>query len=192
MKKVIFILVFFVGICFVHAGEGTFSLTLDAGLRNITGVKDADGKNIYEEVYGKNNLAYGIDFGYNFGKYFQVFLHGEYFSAKGELTFTKEDTTLTIIPLELGFRIKYMLGREMFYPYIGLGAGYYLYKEENVIGTLEEGKVGFFSEVGCNIYFIKYFFLDLKARYVILEIEGDEKTVDLGGLALMGGIGISF
>ena len=191
MKKVIFILVFFVGICVVHAGEGTYSLTIDAGLRNITGVKDQNFNNLYEEVYGKNNLIYALDVGYNFGKYFQVFLRGEYFSAKGELTFTKEETTLTIIPMEMGFRFKYMLGREMVYPYIGLGGGYYLCKEENVIGTVEEGKIGFFGEIGCNIYFVKSFFFDLKAKYSVIKIDGAE-TVDLGGLALMGGFGISF
>jgi hypothetical protein len=192
MKKLIFILVFLIGICSAYAGEKTYSLTLNAGLRNITGINDENGNNLYEEVYGKNNLIYGIDIGYNFGKFFQAFLHGEFFTAKGELSFSKEETTLTIIPLEIGARVKYMLGRQMFYPYFGVGAGYYLYKEENLIGTVDDGQFGFFTEGGINVYFLDYLFLDLKMKYIIFKVDGVNEKVDLGGLALMGGIGFSF
>lgn len=192
MKKVIFILIFLIVVCSAYAGEKAYSLTLNAGIRNITGVDDENGNNLYEEVYGKNNLIYGIDFGYNFGKYFQAFLHGEYFTVKGELTFTKEETTLTIIPIEMGARVKYMFGKQQFYPYFGVGAGYYLYKEENIIGTVDEGQFGFFTEGGIDIYFIDNFFLDLKAKYTIFKVDGADEKVDLGGLSLMGGIGISF
>lgn len=192
MKKVIFILVFFIGICSVYAGDSIYSLTLGAGLRNINGVEDEQGKNIFEEVYGTNNLTYSFDFGYKFAKYFQAFLHSEFFTAKGELTFTKEETTLTIIPVELGCRAMYGLYRGMFYPYIGAGAGFYIYTEENVIGDVKDQQFGFFGELGLNYYFIKSAFLDLKIKYIILKVGEDPEKIDLGGLALTAGIGYSF
>ncbi|MCI0470547.1 MAG: outer membrane beta-barrel protein [Candidatus Aminicenantes bacterium] len=192
MKKIIFIAVFLMGICFVHAWSGDFSVVIGGGIKNAGGIKTADGKNLFEEVYGKNNLSYSLDVGYKAAKYIQLFLHGEYFSTKGELTYTKEETTLTIIPVELGCRFMYGFAKDMFCPYIGLGGGFYLIKEENVIAPFDEKKFGFFGETGFAFYFVKYCFLDLKARYVFLKIDGAEGEVDLGGLALMGGIGFSF
>jgi outer membrane protein W len=180
------------GISFIHAGSGDFSVVLGGGIRNVKGITTADGKNLFEEVYGKNNLAYSLDLGYNVAKYVQVFLHGEYFSSKGELTYTKEETTLTIIPAELGCRFMYSFARDMFCPYIGLGGGFYSIKEENIISPYSETKAGFFGEAGFAFYFVKYCFLDLKAKYVFLKIDGADGKVDLGGLALMGGIGFSF
>jgi len=37
-----------------------------------------------------------------------------------------------------------------------------------------------------------YLYLDLKAKYTIIKVDGAGEQVDLGGLALMGGLGISF
>jgi hypothetical protein len=73
-----------------------------------------------------------------------------------------------------------------------VGTGYYLYREENVIGTVDEAKIGFFSEGGLRFHFTKGFFIDLKGKYIFLKVTGAEGQVDLGGFSLMGGIGISF
>ena len=184
MKKVIFILIFFIGTCFMNAGDNTFSLTVGAGMRYVAE------KDLFEEVYGDSHLAYSVDLGYKFGKSLQLFFHSDYLSVKGELTYTKEETTLTIIPLELGLR--YQLGQKKLFPYIGAGAGYYMYKEDNPIDTVDEKQFGFFGEGGLKFYFVKSFFLDLKVKYVSLKVDGEEGDINIGGMALIGGVGISF
>lgn len=190
MKKFIFSLIFLMALGLIGAEANNFSLSIGAGIRNVKGVEDETGTNLYTEVYGKNNMAYSIDLGYQVLESLQVFLHSDYFSVDGKLTFTGEDTKLKIIPIELGLR--YFMGKKMIFPYIGAGTGYYMYKEENVIGTVDEKKFGFFGEGGLKYQFTELFFIDLKVKYIFLKVDGAEGQVDLGGLALTGGIGISF
>jgi hypothetical protein len=70
--------------------------------------------------------------------------------------------------------------------------GINLYKEENVIGTMDEVKFSFFGEGGLQFRFTPLLFLDLKVKYIFLKVDGPAARVDLGGLALIGGMGISF
>jgi outer membrane protein W len=190
MKKLIFLVIFLMALGLTGAEAGKFSLSIGAGIRNVKGVEDENGINLYTEVYGKNNMTYSIDLGYQVSKPLHVFLHSGYFSVKGTLTYTGEDTELTIIPIEVGLR--FFKGYKNLFPYFGVGTGYYLYREENVIGTVDEKKIGFFAEGGLRFQFTRRFFTDLKVKYIFLEVTGAEGQVDLGGFALMGGIGISF
>jgi hypothetical protein len=170
-------------------GLKMFSLSVGAGMRNFS-------EELYKDVYGKSGISFNVDFGVKIWKYLEVFLHTDYFSKDGELTFTKEKTTLKIIPIELGVRYLIMVNKECkpkLFPYLGGGGGYYMYKEENNIGTVDEKKFGFFLEGGFRFYFIKNFFLDAKIKNVFLKVEGSEaEKIELGGLSFMGGIGISF
>jgi opacity protein-like surface antigen len=190
MKKLIVSFIFLLALGIISAEENKFSLSIGAGTRNVKGVENENGINLYNEVYGKNNMLYSIDLGYQVSKSLQVFLHYDSFSVDGKLTYTEEDTKLTIKPLELGLR--FFMGKRLIFPYIGAGTGYYMYKEENVIGTMDEKKFSFFSEGGLQFRFTPLLFLDLKVKYIFLKVDGPEAQVDLGGWALIGGIGISF
>ncbi len=159
-----------------------YSLTVGAGIRNIT-------EDIFETVYGTNNIAYSIDLAYKIGKSLEFFIHSDYLKIDGELLFDPKETTLTVIPAEAGLR--YFLGKSKIKPYLGIGGGYYLLKEENFIGTINDNSIGFFGEGGIKISFGKLF-LDLKAKYIKLDYEVLGTDIDLGGLSYYGGIGISF
>lgn len=195
MKRLtVLLLVLFVGVAFSNmqamaqetASEPSavkkFSLSVGAGMRNFS-------EQLYKDVYGSSGITYNVDLGFKFGKSLEAFLHTDYFSKTGELTYTKEETTLKIIPVELGarFLIKVGNGGSLF-PYIGAGAGYYMYKEENFIGTVDEKKFGFFAEGGLRFYLMGSFFIDAKVKNVFLKVE----DLQLGGFAFMGAIGISF
>jgi len=184
MKKVVSLAVLLMVFSVINVQAADFSLTLGAGIRNI-GEKD-----LAEEIYGTGNMSYYIDLGYNVSPALQIFLHTDYFSVKGELTFTKEETTLTLTPIELGAR--YFLGKKRFFPYVGLGAGYYMYKEENVIGTIDGKGFGFFGEAGFKVEITGPIFIDLKLKNVFLKVDGANGQIDLGGLSYMGGIGLAF
>ena len=162
--------------------QSKFSITVGGGIRNIS-------EEIFETVYGTNNIAYSIDFAYKLGKSLEMFVHSDYLKAEGELKFDPKATTLTIMPAEAGLRI--LLGKNKFKPYVGLGAGYYMLKEENFIGTVDESSIGFFGEGGFRFYFGKLF-IDMKLKYIQLNYDVTGTKVDLGGLSYFGGIGISF
>ena len=183
MKKILFILLIFILGINILNGE-KFSFCLGAGIRNVTEER-------YEEVYGKNNITYSADIGLKIFGSLELFLHTDYLKCDGKLTFSKENTTLTITPIELGAR--YMLGNKIIKPYIGAGMGYYTYKEENFIGTIDDNKTGFFAEGGIRFLVTKPLFIDLKFKYISLNIKNDEGSdIQLGWISYMGGIGVTF
>jgi hypothetical protein len=195
MKKIAFLMIFLWGICLIQANtptakkqtsrakfESTFSVALGAGARNFMGDED--------DVYGFANLVFSLDVGFRFKKSFEVFLHGEYLLAKGELTITREETTLTIIPVEAGGR--FLFGEKKFLGYLGAGLGFYLINEENPIGTVNQGNIGFFAEGGIRFSFIESIFADLKLKYVALSVRPEDTTVNLGGICILAGIGYTF
>jgi len=168
---------------------GRFSFSVGAGMRNFS-------EDLFKNVYGSGGISFNVDFGVKILKSLEVFLHTDYFFTYGELTYTNEETTLKIIPIELGAR--YLLSvnklcKPRLFIYLGGGGGYYIYKEENIIGTIDEKKIGLFVEGGFRFYFLKAFFFDAKIKNVFLNVEVSEgNKIELGGLSYMGGIGISF
>ena len=166
----------------VMAGSGKFSVTLGGGIRNIS-------EDIFKTVYGSNNIAYSIDLALRMGRALEVFIHSDYLKAEGELEFDPKKTTLTIIPAEAG--IRFFLGKSRVRPYLGAGAGYYMLKEENFIGTVDDNSIGFFGEGGVRVYFGKIF-IDLKAKYIQLKYDVSGREMNLGGLSYFAGIGFSF
>ena len=194
MKKMAFLLILILVISFLHldarsnpakttpASAHSFSITLGGGGRYFTGDD--------EDVYNFINLVFALDVAYKFNKSIEIFLHGEYLSAKGKLTITEEETTLNIIPAELGGR--FLFGKKRFFSYLGAGLGYYFIKEDNPIGTINESGIGFFGEAGIKTFFTNSLFLDIKLRYVALSIKPEDTSVDLGGIAVLAGLGIAF
>ncbi|MCP5105813.1 MAG: porin family protein [bacterium] len=165
-----------------------FSLSVGAGMRGFSEER-------FKDVYGSSGMAINVDFGVRVTNSLEAFLHTDYFSVDGELTYTKEETTLKIIPVELGIRYLLKVNKDCkpkLFPYIGAGAGYYMYKEENFIGTIDEKKFGFFVEGGFRYYMGSLFF-DAKIKNIFLNVENDlGESIQLGGLAFMGAVGISF
>lgn len=160
----------------------SFSVTLGGGARYFTGDD--------EDVYDFINLVLALDVAYKFNPSLEVFLHGEYLMASGELTITKEETTMTIIPAEAGAR--YLFGNKRFKFYLGAGLGYYFINEENPIGTVNESAIGFLGEAGVKTYFSNRLFLDVKLKYVSLSVRPDSTSVNLGGISLLAGVGFAF
>ena len=195
MKKLaVLCLVVFTGLAFTNmqvfaqdaesgpCTPGKFSLSVGAGMRNVS-------DDLYKEVYDGSGVSYNVDFGVRLGKTLEAFLHTDYFTKDGELTYTLEATTLKIIPIEVGARFLFKADRKCkLYPYIGAAAGYYMYKEENPIGAVDEKKFGFSVEGGVRYYLMRSFFIDAKIKNVFLKVE----SVKLGGFAYMGAIGLSF
>jgi len=166
-----------------------FAFSIGAGMRSFR----AD---LYKAVYPGTTMTYNIDLGFKVTEPLEVFLHTDLLKKDGKTTFTLEKTTIKIIPIEIGARYLVTIkskstrseGKMSFNPYLGAGAGYYMIKEENPIGTLDEKRVGFFVELGLRLN-IKTFFIDLKGKNVFLKTEGGQK---LDGFAVMGGIGMVF
>lgn len=186
MKKVIILVlvVFILNMFLISDSElknKKFSFTIGAGVRGIA----ADH---FSDIFSDTNICYSIDFAYRIIKSGELFLHSDYLSIEGETDYTKEKTTFSLIPVELGFR--FLFGKTKLVPYLGAGIGYYSITDEHPeLGKLTESRVGFLGEGGLKFNFSNSFFVDLKLKYIMLNSEND---TDLGGLTYILGIGFKF
>jgi len=155
----------------------------------------------FADVYDQFNLSLNADLALKIGKSFEIFFHSDFMSLKGALTYTGGETKLSLIPIELGLR--FIMGKKKLHPYLGLGGGFYMFKEESEIGEFDENVFGFFAETGLRYDLSKRFFFDLKVKYVNFEVKPEAPDVgegeyiyvenrNLSGLALQGSIGIQF
>jgi hypothetical protein len=138
---------------------------------------DAD----FKSIYG-GGLIYGAEFNFDIMPSLNVWLDAGYFTKTGELTYTKEETKVTMIPIGAGLRYKYQLG--MMAPYAGVGARYYIYKETNVIGDVSGGGVGFVGKVGVLISAISMVNFDLGIGFSSATLQPDDNKFNVGGLEI--------
>ena len=86
-----------------------FSLSLGAGIRTISGDE-------YREIYGGTNITFSADLGFRIWKSVELFLHTDILSLKGETTYTKEETTFKLTPIECGLR--FLMGKKKILPWM--------------------------------------------------------------------------
>ena len=156
-----------------------FSLALVGGARTFSG-----------GVYDSINPAFNLELGFETTWSLMVFVQAGYVSASGELSYTREPTTLVMVPLEAG--IRYLVDAGRIAPYFGGGIGFYIMQEDNNIGTVSGSGLGFFGEGGMRINLATAFFLDVRAKYTALSIRIQDTSFNLGGFSLLVGIGFLF
>ncbi|NIO48888.1 MAG: outer membrane beta-barrel protein [Candidatus Aminicenantes bacterium] len=139
----------------------------------------------FKEIY-RNGKSFGGEIGITLGKGISIWAGGHYFSKKGKLTFTEEDTKIQIIPLYAGLR--YRLEKANIRPYVGFAIGYFRYKEANPIGTIKKGDIGYIGQVGIIFKVGGALFLDIKGSYSYCKVKPVDIEANLGGL--QGGIGL--
>ncbi|UCC41209.1 MAG: outer membrane beta-barrel protein [Candidatus Aminicenantes bacterium] len=149
----------------------------------------APSEQIFKDVYG-SGMTIGGEIGITLWKGLGIWAGADYFSRKGELTFTEESTKIQIIPLYAG--IRYQFQQEKIAPYIGLGIGYFRFKETNPIGKVEEGDIGYIGQVGCLFKVVGSLFFDIKGSYSYCKAKPMDIKADMGGLKAGIGIGFEF
>jgi len=143
----------------------------------------------FKDIYG-SGVMYGGELSVGVWKGLEIWFGGSYFSKKGELTYSKEETKLEIIPL--GGGVKYRLLSGSLALYIGLGLNYYQYKETNPIGDVSKGGLGYIGKIGSYVKVIKGLFIDIYANYSYCKMKPADFDINIGGLEAGVGIGYSF
>jgi len=140
----------------------------------------------FKDIYGGGLMA-GGEIAFGLSGPLKVWIEAMYHKGTGKLTYTGEDTTLTLFPIGgAGLRYEFAAGPAVVYA--GAGARYYSYKEENVIGTASKSGAGFVGLAGVSLRLAKVFMLDLRAAYSSCKLTPADFTVDVGGLELGGGL----
>jgi len=144
---------------------------------------------IFKDIHG-NGMSFGGEIGLNLVNGLSLWIGGDYYTNTGKLTFSGEETELQIIPLYGG--LKYRMPNPVISPYVGLGVGYFLYKETNIIGTVEKGNIGYIGQLGVIFKVGGPLFFDIQGCYSYCKVKPADVEVDLGGLKGTIGLGFEF
>jgi hypothetical protein len=185
MKKILAVMA-----CLVLISAGAeaveISLGFQAGLRTASGT-------FIKDVYG-NGICYFPYATVNFGKGFTVGAGYEFgYSRSGKIGLYEEDTTLKVSGIEAF--VGYQFSISIVTPYVFVGFGSFSYKQtvdSLAAQPVDFKKSTFFAAAGLKVSPIKYIYISAEAKYVPLMVKPYEDEVDLGGLRLTAGIGLSF
>ena len=168
---------------FASGRQGTFEI-----LFGRSSIKDARFANIYGSSGNFGGLALTAALFFNLDFY----LEAKISSQAGQLTYTKEKTKFVLLPFSFGIRWGAPLG--ILEPFIGAGLDYYVYYENNVIGTAVDYARGAHIMGGLRLNFGKDVPLSLSGRvkYTAIKATRGDFTVDLGGVEISAGLALVF
>jgi len=144
----------------------------------------------FKDIYG-SGIMYGGEIGVSIWNNFELWVIGSYFSKKGELTFTGEETKLRILPTGAGIRYVHPTGKTIDI-YGGMGICYFSYKEENPIGDVSTSKIGYLGTAGTYVKVSDGLFFDLFIDYSYCKIQPADFSINIGGFGAGVGIGYNF
>jgi hypothetical protein len=161
------------------------SLTLKGGLF-------LPSDSIFREVY-KSGTVFGGEIAVPIAGGLHLWAGAEYFSKSGLLSVSEDVTKVRIIPVYLGLRCHF--GKSAVRPYLGAAAAYFLFKEENLLGSVSESGFGFIGQAGLLIKIGGPFSFDLHANYRACTLRTDEPDpveAKIGGFTAGAGLVFRF
>ena len=148
------------------------------------------GEQAFKDIYG-SGPAFGAEISFSIVHGIDIWLEGSYFAKTGELSFTKEETKVRIIPVGGGIRFSLPL-KKIFSVYGGAGLNYNLYKEENVLGEVSKGSLGFVFKGGVLVSMLKMMAVDAFVGYSYSKMNPADFKVNIGGFKVGLGLGFRF
>lgn len=146
----------------------------------------------FDAVYPKGGILAGITASATIISNFNLYLEAKYWQRQGALTFSKEETKLSLLPVSLGARYIFPLG--VLNPYLGGGADLYFYYEDNPIGTTLNSASGYHALAGTYIRFSTDvpLMLNLRAKYTRVSASESGFKIQLGGFEYCVGLALAF
>ena len=145
---------------------------------------------VFREVY-KSGTVLGGELAVPIAGGLHLWAGVEYFGKSGLLTVSEEVTKVRIIPVYLGLRCHF--GKSAVRPYLGAAAAYFLFKEENLLGSVSESGIGFLGQAGLLIKVAGPVSFDLFGNYRACTLKTDEPDpveAKIGGISA--GFGLVF
>jgi hypothetical protein len=175
-------LVAFAGIAAASPGDGT-SVTLKAGLLFPS---DA----LFREIYS-GGLSFGAEVAVPLAGVLRFWAGAELYGKTGLLTVSEEETKVRIIPLYAGLRAQF--GKKNARPYIGVAAAYFLFHEENPLGTTSVGRLGLLTQAGVMARLGGALWLDLFAGYRACAVRSDgDEPLEAKLDSFSAGVGLAY
>ncbi len=144
---------------------------------------------VFREIYGGGWKA-GGEIGIRLFGRFDLWAGGDSFSRAGKLTFTGEETTLSLLPLSGGVRYRLTTGPVSLYAAAGVVAC--RFKESNPIGDAEKTGWGGVVRAGVFLRLFRGLCLHAAAGYSYIPMKPADFDIDVGGLEAGGGLAVEF
>lgn len=141
------------------------------------------------DIYG-GGLTYGGDLTVNVWRNLGIWFGVSSFSRAGELTFTQEETQLSLVSFVLGANYTFFTSPVNFYA--GLGARLMSYKESNVLGEVKDSGFGVEAKVGIYKKILAGFFADLFVGISFCGMQPADFKINVGGIEAGIGFGYEF
>ncbi|MFB0565933.1 MAG: hypothetical protein ACETWK_09685 [Candidatus Aminicenantaceae bacterium] len=146
------------------------------------------------DIYG-GGLIYGGEIDISITKSLDFWIGGMYFSKKGIISSTQEETKIKLFPIEGG--LKFKLPAETFVPYIGGGLGYFQFEESSASKKSKDRNLGYCVQFGllipsctkgCGVGIT----IDLFLNYSYCKVKSQETKLNVGGIKAGIGWGFAF
>ena len=143
----------------------------------------------FRDIYGAGWMP-GGEIGVRLFDGLDFWVAGGLFSRHGKLTFTQEETKLSILPLGGGFRVRFSKGIASCYA--GAGLNYYQFKESNPIGDARKTGFGYVGKVGVFVRIVDGLLLDFNLGYSHCRMRPADFEINIGGLEAGAGLAVEF
>jgi hypothetical protein len=179
MKKMLIVAL----LLFVTVGSSFGSILVKVAMFAPT---DSD----FDGIYGRG-LMYGGEYLFKVSNSLNLWIGVNYLHMNGKMLFTQEDTSLTLIPIAGGIKYNFISGKT-FSPYVAAGLEYVLFKESNIIETVNSGAFGFVARGGVTIHLGPKFGFDFFGGYSSCKMKPFDLEFNVGGLEAGAGLVFSF
>ncbi len=136
---------------------------------------------IFKDLYG-GGLQHGIEVTFDTWKNAKAWLACRYFSKMGLLSYTKEESHLKIVPLELG--LMYIFTNSVVSPYMGIGCSVNFFNEYNPAGSVQDIRFGYLGQAGLLIKLLRKCSLDIKVIYSQCKVKPAQIKADISAVAI--------
>jgi opacity protein-like surface antigen len=166
--------------------SGPASAAVSAGLRlAYFSPADAD----FRSIYGGGPLFAG-ELSIRLAPKFNLWLEGVYFGRTGSLSYTHEETRLSLVPVGLGVSYRILPGQ--IFPYAGAGIRLVFFREKNVLGDVKDAALGATVRAGLAVALSSRLGADLRVAYSLGQMQPADFKFSVGGLELGAGLAYSF
>jgi len=144
---------------------------------------------LLESVY-RHGLDFGAEVDLGVADFVEVWAAEHYFGKTLIEAETGAAREVSLIPFEAGLKIR--MNKGILNPYLGLGGGYFQYREKSSLGLVREKRFGVVGQAGVFVKISGVFVIDFFAHYKSCPIETAGRTFNVGGLHTGLGFGAEF
>ncbi len=144
----------------------------------------------FRDIYG-NAPKFGLEGGLDIGRNWAVWVGLDYLQRTGELTVTKEETRVRIMPLSLGVRYEIPAGPKLRF-HVGAGVQEVFFNEETVLGTVKENALGFMAAGGGVYRLANSVGIGIFLAWSTCKMKHEDVEFKAGGLDIGGQVEIRF